>query len=138
MLAYLSVFAAVALGIGLACFLRKSAPRLVIWCAFIVGCGLAGWMGAATRQTINSTIASVDNIGRATLGLGIGVAVAVFLVIWFFHDVRKKGKVSKLGPLIGLILPFTLPLLAVALASMPATHPAGVQLNQWISGTRLG
>jgi hypothetical protein len=131
---YISIIATIALGAGLACHLRKSAPRFVALCAFVVGCGIAGWLGAGVASTLDSFTLAVNDLGDAILGLSIATAVAVFLFIWFVHDVRKKGKVSKIAPVVGLVLPSMFPVLIGALMAMPATRPVGENINTFIAG----
>lgn len=133
---WLSLISALALGAGLACHLRKSAPRFVAWCAFIVGWGIAGWVGVAVIETIGSFTLAVNNVGKAVIGLSLAGSVVVFLFLWFVFDVRKKGKVTKVAPLVALILPSTLPVLVGVLLAMPATRPVGTQLNDIIAGMR--
>ncbi|GGM22304.1 hypothetical protein ACFFX1_11215 [Dactylosporangium sucinum] len=133
---YMSLIAAVALGAGLACFMRKSAPRFVAWCALIVGFGIAGWIGVGVGSAVDTFTLAVDNVGHAVTGLSIATAVAVFLFLWFVFDVRKKGKVSKVAPLVGLLLPSVLPILIGAFMAMPATRPAVEQINAFVAAMR--
>jgi hypothetical protein len=133
---YMTAISSVALGLGLACWLRKAAPRFTAWCAFVVGWGIAGWLGVAVASTIDTATLAVNEVGRAVTGLAVGFSFAAFLALWFFFDVRKKGKVSKVAPLVGLVLPSALPLIAAALMAMPATRPVGDQLSALLASVR--
>lgn len=133
---YMSWIAAIALGLGLACYLRKAAPRFQAWCGFLVGWGIAGWVGVFISSTIDTATLAVNEATRALTGLAVTAAIGSFLALWFYFDVRKKGKVSKIAPFVGLILPSALPLLIGALIAMPATKPVGDQLSALLAAVR--
>lgn len=133
---YMSLISAIALGAGLACFMRKSAPRFVAWCALVVGFGIAGWVGYGVSRAVDTFTLAVNDVGNAVTGLSIATAISVFLFLWFVFDVRKKGKVSKIAPLVGLVLPSVLPVLIGAFMAMPATRPAVEQINALVAEMR--
>ena len=90
---YMTWISSIALGLGLACFFRKAAPRFVALCGFIVGWGIAGWLGVALSSTVNTATLAVNQVSRALTGLAVAAAIAAFLTLWFYFDIRDRKSV---------------------------------------------
>jgi hypothetical protein len=132
----LSVVAGFALGIGLVCWRRKAAPRFTAYCFLIVGIALAGWAGRAMDKAIGTATVAANRVGVTLLGVGLGTVIAAAALTWLFHDLRKKGKVSKLAPLVALIVPSLLPVVFVSLMAIPAMHDFTVQVKTFVAEMR--
>ncbi|MEN3308827.1 MAG: hypothetical protein V7603_5029 [Micromonosporaceae bacterium] len=134
----LSVIGAVALGIGVVCWIRKVAPRFTAWCALIVGVALAGWSGKFVSDAVGNATVAANRIGATLIGVGLGTAVVVAAVMWLYLDLRKKGKVSKAAPFVALVVPSLLPVLFVALMTIPALHDATGQVREYYTQLKRG
>src|SRR5258708_4661831 len=98
----LSIVAGLALGAGIVCQIRKAAPRFTAYCALIVGIALAGWAGKFLDRAVGTATVAANRVGGTLIGIGLGAAVAFAALTWLYFDLRKKGKVSKIAPLVAL------------------------------------
>lgn len=134
----LSVIAAFALGTGAVCWLRKAAPRFTTLCALIVGIALAGWAGKFINDAVGDATVAANRIGATLIGVGLGTAVVVAAVAWLFFDLRKKGKVSKAAPFVALVVPSLLPVLFVALMTVPELRDAVAEVRSYYTELKEG
>jgi hypothetical protein len=124
MLGGMSAVSALTLGIGLACLLRKQAARFTCFCFLIAGIGIAGWVGVLLKSSMEQLNQIFTRIGQSLIGASAALVVGGFLLTWLLHDLRKKGKVSKIAPYLALIVPSFIPLFLAALATIPALRDA--------------
>ena len=79
--------------------------------------GARGWV--AHHNTDAWAFTAPVGRGRADPSWSFWPLGGVWLT-WLLHDLRKKGKVSKVAPYLALIVPSFIPLFLAALATIPA------------------
>lgn len=136
MLGGMSAVSALAFGIGLACFIRKQAPRFTAWCWLIAGFGVAGWLGVLLTSSMQKIEDILDRVGRSLIGASAALLIGAFLLTWLMHDLRKKGKVSKAAPFLALIVPSFIPLFVAALATIPALRDVSDGVGDFFSAMK--
>lgn len=134
----MSVIAAIALGAGGVCWLRKAAPRFTTACALIVGIALAGWAGTFINEAVGDATVAANRIGATLIGVGLGTAVVVAALAWLYFDLRKKGKVSKAAPLVALVVPSLVPVLFVSLMTVPELRDAVTEVRSYYNELKEG
>ena len=112
--------AAIALGIGIDNIVRKVAPRLTAWLFLLAGIGVAGWVGILLKSSTEQLNRTFNQIGQSLIGASVSLVIGAGLLTWLMHDLRKKGKVSKIAPYLALIVPSFLPIFLAALSTIPA------------------
>ncbi|MEV4212629.1 hypothetical protein [Micromonospora sp. NPDC049662] len=128
----LSVIGAIALGIGGVCLVRGSAPRFRTWCFLAVGIALAGWIGKLVGNIVGDATVAANRIGATLIGVSLGAAIAVAALTWLWHDLRKKGGVSKPAWIVALVVPSLVPALYVALMTVPALQGVATEVRSFV------
>jgi mannose/fructose/N-acetylgalactosamine-specific phosphotransferase system component IID len=124
-----TILAGFALFIGGVLHIRKHAPRFVAFCALIVGANVAGWAGKLLTQLGGTVGNAVDTLGAQLIGVAVSGGLAAGAITWLYLDLRKKGKVSKAAPVLGLIVPSLLPMLYGSLVAIPALSGVPTAVN---------
>jgi len=132
----LTLLAGLAGPIGIVCWIRKAAPRLVVACGLLVGAGLSGWLGTRLAHLGAAVGATSDKIGTKLLGVGLSGGIAAALIAWLYFDLRKKGKVSKAAPVVALVVPFMLPALWGALSQIEPLRELGTGVQTFYAEVR--